>query len=331
MKKKCIIFAAALCVALSACERQGARESALPVTAVPTAAVSATQTIKPTAAPTPVATAEPTALHTQEPAATPAPTPVPTPRVTAPKASAEPTAPVLETPVPEATPPIESSALPPEPTESLCALPLAPTPKPEGTEPPAVTDTPAPSENPQPTVGPSEAPTPTAPPSQTPAPVHPTDEEVLAAYQAANEAYGWFDLYTLPLDYAAPSREKNGQQYQPVADERFSTMDALRGYLKGLFSDEVVDRLLPIDGEHYAEIDGVLCAMDGARGTDVNSGPVTKTVIWPEEGGGNLCTVHVEVELLWEDENYPEGKRAYDFPYQKVGDKWVFTQFESIM
>ena len=49
----------------------------------------------------------------------------------------------------------------------LCALPLAPTPKPEGSEPPAVTDTPAPSENPEPTVGPSEAPTPTAPPGCT--------------------------------------------------------------------------------------------------------------------------------------------------------------------
>lgn len=324
MKKKRIIFAAALCLALSACGGQPAQESA-PATAVPTAV----QTVKPTAAPTPVVvTMEPLAGHTTEPVSTPAPTPALTPTPTAaPTAqvsispSVEPTAPAAVTPAPEVTPPpAESAAQPPEPTESLCSLPLAPTPTRSGSVPPAATESPAPGNSPEPT----------AAPSQSPEPTRPTDEEVLSAYRAAEEAYRWFDLTTLPLDYSVPPRGEN-MSYQPVSDERFPTMDALRGYLKGLFSDEVVDRLLPIDGEHYVEIDGVLCAIEGARGTNENSGTVTQTVVWPEEGGDALCTVHVEVELLWEDENYPEGMRTYDFPYQKVGDKWVFTAFESIM
>lgn len=328
MKKKCIILAAALCVALSACGGQPAPESAAP-TAVPTATAPALQTAKPTAVPTPmVVTMEPLAVPSEEPVSTPAPTPVPTPtvKVSAPP-SVAPTAPIAATPTPEVTPPpAESATLPPAPTESLCGLPVAPTPTPEGSVPPEVTQSPLPVNSPEPTATPSSTPEPTA----TPEPARPTDEEVLAAYRAAYEAYTWFDLATLPLDYEAPPRGENGEYY-PVADERFPNMDALRGYLKGLFSDEVVDRLLPMDGEHYVEIDGALCAMDGMRGTNENSGTVTQTVVWPEEGGDTLCTVHVEVELLWEEENYPEGKRAYDFPYQKVGDKWVFTHFESIM
>lgn len=324
MKKKCIILAA-LCVALSACAGQPAQESA-PATAVPTAV----QTVNPTAAPTPVVTAEPTAVHTAEPTSTPAPTPAPTAASTTQASvppSVEPTAPAVETPAPEVTPPpAESAVQPPAPTESLCGLPLAPTPTPEGSVPPAVTAIPIPDNSPAPMAASSQAPAPTVAPE----PARPTDEEVLAAYRAAEEAYRWFDLNTLPLDYSVPPRGENGQ-YQPVMDERFPTMDALRGYLKGLFSDEVVDRLLPIDGEHYVEIDGVLCAIEGERGTNENSGTVTQTVAWPEEGGDTLCSVHVEVELLWEDKNYPEGKRIYDFPYQKVGDKWVFTSFESIM
>lgn len=315
MKRRIFIFAAALCVALAACGGQPAQESA-PATEVPTAV----QTAKPTAAPTPVATAEPTAAHTTEPTSSPAPTPVSTPSAV-PSAqvsvspSVGPTAPAVVTPAPEVTPPpTESAAQPPEPTESLCSLPLAPTPTPEGSEEPAVSALPLPENSPEPPAA--------------PVPARPTDEEVLAAYREAAEAYRWFDLTTLPV---VSDDGVIGPGYYPVADERFPTMDALRGYLKGLFSDEVVDRLLPIDGEHYVEMDGVLCAIQMDRGTNENSGVVTQTVVWPEQGGDTLCTVHVEVELLWEDENYPEGKRIYDFPYQKVGDKWVFTSFESIM
>lgn len=273
MRKRIIIFAAALCVALVACEQQSARESAPPAMAVPTAV----QTTQPTAAPTPVATAEPVLAPTEVPVDTPAPTSRPTP-------------------VPTAVPSAQVSVMPtPEPMPTQ-----APSPTPEPAIEPPLTETPS----------------------------RPDDMVVLQAYHEAEEAYRWFDQTTLPL--AAPDVQ-TGFAYYPVADERFPTMDALRTYLKSLFSDEVVDRLLPIDGEHYVEIDGVLCAIDMMRGTNENSGTVTETVVWPEEAGGNLCTVHVEVELIWEDENYPEGKRIYDFPYQKVGDKWVFTHLEPIM
>lgn len=237
-------------------------------------------------------------------------------------AAPKPTVAVTATAAPVATATASPVAATPEPTPAEVTA----TPAPVATETPKVV--PAPTPGPVSTSAPEPTPEPTLEPEPTETPSRPDDETVLLAYHEAEEAYRWFDMITLPI--AAPDVQ-TGSAYYPVADERFPTMDALRTYLKGLFSDEVVDRLLPLDGEHYVEIDGVLCAVDAERGSNENTGAITETVIWPEDGGDSFCTVHVEVDLLWEEAAYPEGKRIYDFPYQKVGDKWVFTHFESIM
>lgn len=199
---------------------------------------------------------------------------------------------------------------------------------------PTATAEPTPEETgPAPAV-PTAAPTPEPTPEPTPAPTpepprRPSDEEVLAAYGQAVEAYGWFDLTTLPLDFTQP-KTVGELTYYPVADDRFPTMDSLQAYLKGLFSDEIVDGLLPLDGEHYREIDGVLCAADAARGSDLTKGEITYCVVWPE-GEPVSCTLRAEVEVLDEaDLTTVTGAQVYEFPYQKVGEKWVFTHFESI-
>ena len=108
-------------------------------------------------------------------------------------------------------------------------------------------------------------------------------------------------------------------------------MDSFRGYLKTLFSDEVVDGLLPMDGQQYVEIDGQLYVLEGGRGTDVTKGAVTLSVAWPQEAESLSCIVRAEVDLLdGETLSTVVGSQVYEFPYQRVGDKWVFTQFESI-
>lgn len=174
---------------------------------------------------------------------------------------------------------------------------------------------------------PSE-PVPTA--AASPEPTIPRDEEILEAYRAAREAYNWFDLCTLD-GHQDEKKEQDGRVYTRVADERFPNMDSFRSYLKTLFSDEVVDNLLPIGGQQYVEIDGGLYVSEGGRGTDITKGTVTLSVIWPQEGEGMSCTVRAEVEQLDEETlSTVVGSEVYDFPYQKVGEKWVFTQFESI-
>ncbi len=237
-----------------------------------------------------------------------------------------PSAPV--TPVPTSV----VAAVSPSPVSIQEEVTSAPIPVSETLEPtPASTPAPVPPPAPAPTPTPTPVPTPEMTAEPVPElPSRPDDEAVLAAYRAAAEAYGWFDLTTLPLDHDAPAQGENGE-YHPVSDPRFPTMESLRSYLKTLFSDEITDQLLPLEGIHYRDIEGVLYAMDAGRGSDENTGPVTEMVVWPEESNDSLCLVRVTVELLWEDPDRPEGMRLYEFPYQKVGEKWVFTHFESIM
>ena len=254
------------------------------------------------------------------------PTAVPTP---------EPKPTVLVTPAvspsPKVTIPPEMTVTP-APTETA-----APTPKPVLTPTPAPIQTPTPTQTPEPTPQPVPEPTPepvpsepVLPPETSMEPVRPRDEEGLEAYRTAQEAYNWFALATLEA-HQDEKVELEGRLYARVADERFPTMDSLRGYLKTLFSDEVVDALLPIAGEQYVEIDGQLYVSEGGRGTDITKGAVTLSVNWPAEEGAMACTVRAEVELLDEETlTTVVGTQIYEFPYQKVGDKWVFTHFEAI-
>ena len=243
-----------------------------------------------------------------------------------PQPTIEPTIEVTAAPLPTAAAPVPSVPVTPAPTPA--AVPETPepisTPSPEPTPIPTPTPTPAPTPEPTPEVITTPEPLPTEPPAR------PSDEEVLSAYRAAEEAYGWFDLCTLG---GSPEGqvEREGIIYTRVSDERFPNMDSFRGYLKTLFSDEVVDSLLPVGGQQYVEIDGVLYVSEGARGADITKGALILSVVWPQEAEPMSCTVRAEVELLdGETLSTVVGSQVYEFPYQRVGDKWVFTQFESI-
>lgn len=204
-----------------------------------------------------------------------------------------------------------------------------PTPEPTSSEP-ALADpvsTPAPTPMPARTPPPVEpAPTPT--PAPTPPVVEPeegpTDEEVLAAYRQAEEAFGWFQLCTLPGDPEGQIVVED-VVYSRVDYPGFGTLSDLRGYLKGLFSDELVEGLLPADGTQYVEIDGVLYVQEGARGGDITKGDETIQIL-PDGPGRRIVQVSVEV-LDLEQDFAVTGSEQHDFPYEKIGDKWIFTTF----
>ena len=247
-----------------------------------------------------------------------------------PQPTIEPTIEVTAVPVPTATAPVPSAPAPPAPPPAAVSETpgpsLAPGPKP--TE--ASTPVPFPEPTLEPTPEPTPEPTATHEPPPSESPNRLSDEEVLSAYRAAEEAYGWFDLCTLG---GSPEGqvEQDGVIYTRVSDERFPNMDSFRGYLKTLFSDEVVDSLLPVGGQQYVEIDGALYVREGARGSDITKGALILSVVWPQETEPMSCIVRAEVELLdGETLSTVVGSQVYEFPYQRVGDKWVFTQFESI-
>lgn len=176
----------------------------------------------------------------------------------------------------------------------------------------------------------------------TPEPERPSDEEVLDAYQAAKEAYSWFEghdhsgLLVDEGDLITLQAPVGGEEWSYCRVNRpgLGSVDELRAYLKKLFSDEVVDDLLkPTEAMFTDGPEGGLYVRTSGFDigtTETEQEPVTLEVLWQEEGPPT-CTVQAAAEAL--DISAEEGtaEKIYAYPYQKVGDKWVFTQFESIM
>ena len=206
-----------------------------------------------------------------------------------------------------------------------CAGRTEPAASPEGTASPPSAVTAAPTPTPTPSA--PSAPAETEQPS--PAPAGPSDEAVLEAYSRAEEAWNWFTVAPPELDRGAVL-ERDGRSYCRVDDSRFSTLSELRGYLKGLFSDRLVEELLPIDGVQFLEEDGALYAVDGGRGADITRGEQTVQVL-RDEGEPDRVTVRVTVEVLDPEAGYaPAGEETHDFTYERVGERWLFTTFAAV-
>lgn len=227
-------------------------------------------------------------------------------------------------PVPTAPPSQQLDSAPPS-VET--PQPTAPAPTPEPDELPPETPSPTPAA-PPPSVTAVPMPTPSPTPAPTPEPApDPDDEAVLAAYRQAVEAFGWFQMTHLPLDMDAQISIGELTYYR-VDYPGLDTLAALRGYLKTLFSDALVDELLPIGGTQYVEADGVLYGIDGGRGSDITRG--TETVQVLRDGPGR-CTVLVEVQVLDPEQDFaPIGSVSYEFPYEKIGEQWIFTAFSLV-
>ena len=189
---------------------------------------------------------------------------------------------------------------------------------------------PAESASARPASTPTPAPVPTPAPSPTPEPEAegPTDGEVLAAYGLATEAYHWFVMGPPELD-RTDQRTVGELTYCRVDDPRFSTLAELRGYLKTLFSDTLVDQLLPIDGTQYVELDGALYTVDGGRGADITKGEETVEILRDEAPA--RYTVRVTVEVLDPEQDFAvTGRETHDFLYEEVGGRWIFTAFSAV-
>ena len=124
------------------------------------------------------------------------------------------------------------------------------------------------------------------------------EEEVLAAYERAQRVYGWFDLAPLPT--AGEALTVNGRAYYRVDMEGMEELEDLRTYLRGVFSQELTDRLL--DGGtarvQYRDVNGVLYAAGDSRDRDAGKGQVQVEV---EQLEDSLYFINVTVDLLGED------------------------------
>ncbi len=154
--------------------------------------------------------------------------------------------------------------------------------------------------------------------------------EMIFVYKNAVEAYGWFELTTLPT--SGLLREYNGNSYAKVNDDNFKTLADLENYLHMLFTDSIVNDLLhPKNGtERYCNIDGDLYAIPADRGTNITKGEEKYEII---SSNADTITFRVTVEILgeWDGNKQPiTGYETHDFTYEKIGDKWVFTTFNLV-
>ena len=155
--------------------------------------------------------------------------------------------------------------------------------------------------------------------------IQPTPEEVLSAYDRAVTAFGWFRLAPLPC--GGDPVLVDGTFYQRVARPGTSTMAELKTTLRGLFSDEVVERLLQ-EGEGlplYREIDGALYVTGEAREREDGKGAVTVEV---EQTSETAFSVNVTVDLL--DQDVVTGMECWAFPYVLENGRWGFSEFRLV-
>lgn len=153
------------------------------------------------------------------------------------------------------------------------------------------------------------------------------EAEVLAAYEQALRVYGWFDLAPLPT--SGESARVNGETYYRVDMEGIETMEDLRAYLRGVFSQEVAERLL--DGKdsriRYRDVNGSLFAAGEGREWEAGKGEARAEAERLEE---DAFSVNVIVDLLGEDGETVVGLESWSFPYALVDGRWVFTDFRMV-
>lgn len=153
------------------------------------------------------------------------------------------------------------------------------------------------------------------------------EPEILAAYEQAQRVYGWFDL--APLPSSGETAVLDGAVYSRVDMEGILDLEDLRAYLRGVFSQELTDRLL--DGRtariQYRSSGGLLYVSGAARERDPKKG---QAWVETERVGEGLYSVNVTVDLLAEDGETVVGLESWSFPFAFEGDRWVFTDFRLV-
>jgi hypothetical protein len=154
-----------------------------------------------------------------------------------------------------------------------------------------------------------------------------TEQQILDAFDRASSAYGWFDLSAMPA--GDQTADVNGNLYQIVDCEGIGTLEELETYLRSLFSEEIVQKLLDPEARTplYRDIDGVLYELPFHHSADVYKGKRTVSV---EETSDACYLVNVTVETLGEDLRTVTGLECDSFPYELVNGRWVFTEFNLV-
>ena len=139
-------------------------------------------------------------------------------------------------------------------------------------------------------------------------------------FNNAVEAWSWFYLTTAPV-------------YGPYVDDMchqrvdlpgITTYEGLRKYLLNFFTAEIADKIMSVRSD-YEDIDGVLCAIQAARGSDIHYGEITNYYFhWT-----SFSTAEFTVTVQHFDDNLqPDGDESFTFNLAMDSYTiWHFTTF----
>jgi len=152
------------------------------------------------------------------------------------------------------------------------------------------------------------------------------DSKFYALFNKAAEAWGWFYLYTMPLK-GTPGLPLVGIETEAgvcfeVEYEGIETLKDLEDYLKTIFPAEFADGMLK--SGRYFDVDGRLCAVAMERGSSHKYGKMTD--VYTNNVSDNKTEYVVTVEK-WDINLEVDGYEEFTFVYEKIGDRWVFTEF----
>ncbi|MBE6651193.1 MAG: hypothetical protein E7613_07755 [Ruminococcaceae bacterium] len=157
------------------------------------------------------------------------------------------------------------------------------------------------------------------------------EQIVLAAYKSASNAASWFRIASIleqENEYPTESDEwfeVDGTRYFKV--KQFDKYESFIDYLEGLFSKKLTEEFLNSSNIKYINYGGELYASLGVRGTNIRVGNEYYMV---EKVTESKYIVKVTVEVLGDDAVTVKGNKVFEFPYEYIDDRWVFSAFPEI-
>lgn len=153
-----------------------------------------------------------------------------------------------------------------------------------------------------------------------------TKAQVLNAYDRAVTAVKWFQSGNMPC--SDETVRVDDTIYRKVKYAGIETMEDLKTYLRGIFSEELVEKLTGSKNQtppRFRDVQGSLYEMRQEAKNEDSWGRVKLLV---KKSGSARYIVNVTAELMAKDRKTVKGVECNSFPYERINGRWVFTNFE---
>lgn len=163
----------------------------------------------------------------------------------------------------------------------------------------------------------------------------PLEETLKELYTEADRRYQM--MVYLIVDTTDETIETNFGSYHRVSDDRFASLEELRAYLSGCFTDRIVNTLLPADSAVWIEHDGKLFVLDSGKGVNpLYAGHVFRLISRDDSHIRLSCARYFAKEMADVPDRpfyeAPADSEAFqtdtvNFEMVRTGDGWRFDVF----